>query len=117
MFDSVNQKMVTFVLDGEEVSVPEDSTIWEAANGRGIQIPYLCHKPEPGYRSDGNCRACMVEIKGERVLAASCVRNVSEGMVVNSDSVRAKTARATIVELLVADQPKVPQPGAKYLWC
>jgi formate dehydrogenase major subunit len=54
MFDSVNQKMVTFVLDGEEVSVPEDSTIWEAANGRGIQIPYLCHKPEPGYRSDGN---------------------------------------------------------------
>ena len=116
MFDSVNQKMVTFVLDGEEVSVPEDSTIWEAANGRGIQIPYLCHKPEPGYRSDGNCRACMVEIKGERVLAASCVRNVSEGMVVNSDSVRAKTARATIVELLVADQPKVPHDISSHFW-
>ncbi|MBT6271267.1 MAG: formate dehydrogenase subunit alpha [Rhodobacteraceae bacterium] len=116
MFDSANQKMVTFVLDGEEVSVPEDSTIWEAANGRGIQIPYLCHKPEPGYRSDGNCRACMVEIEGERVLAASCVRNVSEGMIVNSNSARAKTARATIVELLVADQPKVPHDISSHFW-
>ena len=116
MFDSANQKMVTFVLDGEEVSVPEDSTIWEAANGQGIQIPYLCHKPEPGYRSDGNCRACMVEIEGERVLAASCVRNVSEGMIVNSDSARAKTARATIVELLVADQPKVPHDISSHFW-
>ena len=116
MFDSANQKMVTFVLDGEEVSVPEDSTIWEAANGQGIQIPYLCHKPEPGYRSDGNCRACMVEIEGERVLAASCVRNVSEGMIVNSNSARAKTARATIVELLVADQPKVPHDISSHFW-
>ena len=116
MFDSANQKMVTFVLDGEEVSVPEDSTIWEAANGQGIQIPYLCHNPEPGYRSDGNCRACMVEIEGERVLAASCVRNVSEGMIVNSDSARAKTARATIVELLVADQPKVPHDISSHFW-
>ena len=116
MFDSADQKMVTFILDGEEVSVPEDSTIWEAANGRGIQIPYLCHKPEPGYRSDGNCRACMVEIEGERVLAASCVRNVSEGMIVNSDSARAKTARATIVELLVADQPKVPHDISSHFW-
>ena len=108
MFFSSNLKICTFGLDWEEFSVPQHSQIWEAANVQGIQIPYLCHKPEPVYRSDANCRACMVEIEGERVLAASCVRNVSEGMIVNSDSARAKTASATILELLVPDQPQVP---------
>jgi len=48
-------------------------TIWEVARGRGLKIPHLCHRPAPGYRPDGNCRACMVEIEGERTLAASCI--------------------------------------------
>ena len=106
MLDSTPQKTVTFKLDGKDISVLEGTTIWEAAQGQGTVIPHLCHKPEPGYRSDGNCRACMVEIEGERVLAASCIRPVQDGMVVHSASERAQKSRALVVELLTADQPK-----------
>src|SRR3546814_20559395 len=60
----------------------------------------------PGYRPDVNCRACMVEVEGERVLAASCIRTPRDGMVVKSASQRAEKARAMVFELLVADQPK-----------
>ena len=99
------KRTVTFKLDGTDISVLEGTTIWEAAHGQGTVIPHLCHKPEPGYRSDGNCRACMVEIEGERVLAASCIRPVQDGMVVHSASERAQKSRALVVEL-TADQPK-----------
>ena len=71
----------------------------------GTDIPHLCYSPEPGYRADGNCRACMVEIEGERVLAASCIRKPSEGMKVKAVSERAKTARQMVFELLMSDQP------------
>ena len=81
MPDSLNLKTVTFSLDGKNVTVSEGTTIWEAANAKGTLIPHLCHKPSTGYRADGNCRACMVEIEGERVLAASCIRDVTDGMV------------------------------------
>jgi len=64
----------------------------------------LCHADQPGYRSDGNCRACMVEIEGERVLAASCIRTPTEGMVVNTQTDRA--IASMVVELLLADQPE-----------
>ena len=67
MLDSIPQKTVTFELNGKELTVNEGTTIWEAAQAEGHLIPHLCHKPEPGYRSDGNCRACMVEIDGERI--------------------------------------------------
>jgi formate dehydrogenase major subunit len=106
MPDSLQTKTVTFTLDGKTVSVPEGTSIWEAAKGQGNTIPHLCHKPEPGYRSDGNCRACMVEVEGERTLVASCIRSVQDGMVVNSASDRATKARAMVVELLAADQPQ-----------
>ena len=99
---------ITFTLDGETVSAAPGTTIWEVANGRGLVIPHLCHKPAPGYRPDGNCRACMVEIEGERALAASCVREPSEGMVVTTSSSRAKHARRMVIEMLVADQPERP---------
>jgi len=98
-------KTVTFTLDGVETTVDEGQTIWEAANGKGLVIPHLCHKPEPGYRPDGNCRACMVEVEGERTLVASCIRDVADGMVVTTDSARAETARKMVVEMLVTDQP------------
>ena len=65
---------VTFTLDGREVTAEAGLSIWEIANGRGLIIPHLCHKPAPGYRPDGNCRACVVEVEGERVLAASCIQ-------------------------------------------
>jgi formate dehydrogenase major subunit len=96
---------IRFTLDGQEVEAETGLTIWEVAHGRGLVLPHLCHKPAKGYRPDGNCRACMVEIEGERVLAASCIREPVEGMVVTTSSARAKAARKMVVEMLVADQP------------
>ncbi|MGH7082997.1 MAG: molybdopterin-dependent oxidoreductase, partial [Acetobacteraceae bacterium] len=81
-------------------------TIWQVAQRRGVEIPHLCYSSEPGYRPDGNCRACMVEIEGERVLTASCIRKPAPGMKVSITSERAKFSRDAVFELLVADQPK-----------
>src|SRR3546814_3890559 len=77
---------IRFILDGDEVEAAPGETIWQVANRRGIEIPHLCHTPAPGYRPDGNCRACMVEIEGERVLAASCIRKPAAGMKVRTRS-------------------------------
>lgn len=109
---------VTFALDGETVTADADATIWEVANGRGLVIPHLCHKPAPGYRPDGNCRACMVEIEGERTLAASCIRVPTDGMVVTTNSARAIHARKMVVEMLVADQPDqdAAHDKSSHLW-
>ena len=109
---------VTFTLDGEQVTADKGLTIWEVANGRGLKIPHLCHKPQPGYRPDGNCRACMVEIEGERTLAASCIREPAEGMVVTTNNARAENARKMVMELLVADQPKREEAHDKssHMW-
>ncbi|PLX39179.1 MAG: formate dehydrogenase subunit alpha [Hyphomicrobiales bacterium] len=103
--DNTPKATVTFTLDGREVTAGADETIWQVAKREGIGIPHLCHKDSPGYRSDGNCRACMVDIEGERTLAASCVRAPSEGMVVSTTSERATKAREMVFELLLADQP------------
>ncbi len=100
-----NSTDVTFTLDGREVTARPGETIWQVARREGTEIPHLCYAPEPGYRADGNCRACMVEIEGERVLAASCIRQPAEGMVVNSAGDRPETARRMVFELLAADQP------------
>ena len=109
---------ITFTLDGEQVTADKGLTIWEVANGRGLKIPHLCHKPAPGYRPDGNCRACMVEIEGERTLAASCIREPAEGMVVTTNNARAENARKMVMELLVADQPAKEEAHDKssHLW-
>ncbi len=97
---------IRFLLDGRHVEARSDETIWQVAAREGIEIPHLCWLPEPGYRADGNCRACMVEIEGERTLAASCIRRPQPGMVVRSASERARRARAMVMELLLADQPR-----------
>ena len=102
------QQTIGFVLDGRAVEAHPGETIWDVARREGVTIPHLCHRPEAGYAPDGNCRACMVEIEGERVLAASCIRAPPPpptGMVVTSASERAATARKLVMELLVADQP------------
>jgi formate dehydrogenase major subunit len=96
---------IKFTLDGREVEAGTGETIWQVAQRLGTTIPHLCYSPEPGYRADGNCRACMVEIEGERVLAASCIRKPASGMKVTTGSNRAKTARRMIFDLLVSDQP------------
>ena len=96
---------IQFELDGKQVEAVNGETIWQVAKRQGTEIPHLCYSPAPDYRPDGNCRACMVEIEGERVLAASCKRTPTVGMKVKSESARAVAAQKMVMELLVADQP------------
>ena len=89
----------------------------KSPGGKGSRFPHLCYSPEPGYRADGNCRACMVEIEGERVLAASCIRKPAAGMRVTTHSPRADNARRMVFELLLADQPDrahAHDPGSRF---
>ena len=96
--------MTTFTLDGREVAAHDGETILAAARRHGVEIPHLCHKD--GLEPAGNCRACVVEIDGERVLAPSCCRAPREGMVVQSASERARAAQKMVLELLQADMPE-----------
>ena len=100
-----DRRVIRFVLDGEPCEATPGETIWDISRRQGRTIPHLCHKPRPGYRPDGNCRACMVEIEGERALAASCIREPVEGMRVNTVGERVESARRGVFELLLADQP------------
>src|SRR5262249_56175933 len=77
---STNGSGETFFIDGREVDIRDGETIFRAAGRLDIKLPHLCYSPKPGYRPDGNCRVCMVEIEGERVLAASCIRTPTPRM-------------------------------------
>ena len=99
---------VTFEIDGRTVTAEDGESIWDVAKREGTLIPHLCHADKPGYRADGNCRACMVEIEGERNLAASCIRKPADGMVVSTATDRAEKARRMVIEMLMADQPARP---------
>src|SRR5262245_55489322 len=103
--ERMTTKANTFSIDEREVDIREGETIFRAARRLGIKLPHLCYSPKPGYRPDGNCRVCMVEIEGERVLAARCIRTPTPGMKVKTQTHRAKTARRMVVELLLTDQP------------
>lgn len=94
-------KTVAFTLNGETVKAYEDESILEAARRHGIDIPHLCYKP--GMRADGNCRACVVEIEGERILQPSCVRTPTEGMVVHTENERTTHSQRMVLELLQSD--------------
>jgi formate dehydrogenase major subunit len=110
----VQAEEVEFKLDGKTVRGFADQNIIDIAKQNGVEIPHLCYKP--GYRPDGNCRACVVEIKGERVLAPSCCRNPKNGMEVVTDSGRVKHSQKMVLELLKADAPPVDyKPGANEL--
>ena len=89
---------VRFTLDGETITAFENESILEAASRNGIEIPHLCYAS--GLRADGNCRACVVEIEGERVLAPSCCRVPAEGMKVLARSDRARRSQLLVLELL-----------------
>ena len=95
--------MATFTLNGKSVTARDDRTILQVASEHGIDIPRLCYME--GMRPDGNCRTCMVEIKGERVLAPSCCRYPKDGMEVTTDSPRAVISQKMSIELLLADVP------------
>ena len=95
---------VSFELNGRSVDALPHETLIEVAAREGIEVPRLCYKE--GLASVGNCRSCMVEIAGERVLAPSCCRNPAPGMKVTTDSPRALAAQKMVLELLQADMPE-----------
>jgi formate dehydrogenase major subunit len=97
---------IKFTIDGVEVEAKDGETIWQVAQRYAVDIPHLCYSTAPSYRPDGNCRACMVEIEGERVLAASCLRKPAPGMKVGVRTARAEASRKMVFELLLADQPE-----------
>jgi len=86
----MNKSLITFYLNNSKVEAKENETIWEVANRLGTEIPHLCYSNKPSYRADGNCRACMVEIEGERVLAASCIRKPTKNMKVFTSTKKQK---------------------------
>ncbi len=100
---TLQENPVAFYLNDKPVQALAGESILQTAKRLHVAIPYLCYKP--GYRADGNCRACMVEIDGERVLAAACCRQPQAGMKVSTDSERAVQAQKMILELLLADMP------------
>ena len=102
--DELAAMPVEFKLNGKDVVGYASETIIQTAKRHGVEIPHLCYKD--GLRPDGNCRACVVEVKGERVLAASCCRNPAPGMEVTTDSVRATSAQKMVLELLLSDMPE-----------
>ena len=101
---------IAFELDGQPATAFEGETILKAAERHGVQIPRLCFTD--GLRADGNCRACVVEVDGERTLAPSCCRAVQPGMKVRAASERARRAQDMVLELLLAE---LPAAGFKWL--
>ncbi len=94
---------VQLTIDGRQVSVPEGTSVFDAARMQGIAIPTLCHQQNE--TPVGVCRVCVVDVEKARVLAASCVRPVENNMVVSTNSERVLRARKTLLEMLMADHP------------
>ncbi len=101
---------VQFILNGQSVEAPAGKSIFNIAKELGIAIPHLCHKE--GLAPDGNCRACVVEVAGERTLAPSCCRSATPGMQVQTNSERAVKSQKMVLEMLLAD---LPEQGHKWL--
>ncbi|MBO0831951.1 MAG: (2Fe-2S)-binding protein, partial [Actinobacteria bacterium] len=95
-------RTVTLTIDGREVTAAEGTTIWSAAKSAGIDIPVLCH--DERYDPVGVCRMCVVDV-GAPAFAASCVRACENGMKVSTATPELERSRATLTELLMADQP------------
>jgi formate dehydrogenase major subunit len=98
------RETITFSLNGRDVTGLKGEPIIEVARREGIEIPHLCYKP--GLDAVGNCRACVVEIAGERTLAPSCCRAATPGMKVSTDSERALKSQKLVLELLQSDMPE-----------
>ncbi len=100
----IDAPIIEFILNGRAVSARINETLIQVAQREGIEVPRLCYKE--GLDTAGNCRACMVEIDGERVLAPSCCRTPRAGMQVTTDSARALKAQQMVLEMLQSDMPE-----------
>ncbi|BEV44913.1 2Fe-2S iron-sulfur cluster-binding protein [Afipia carboxidovorans] len=110
-------RQITITVDGQEVSVPEGSTILTACNAVGKDTPTLCYGDT--LTPKNACRVCMVELEGSRVLVPSCSRKVQPGMVVKTDSERVRHSRRLVLELLdssvdLSTTPHIPEWKERY---
>ena len=97
----MEQKMINLTIDNIPVTVPEGTTVLEAARSAGIKIPSLCFLKD--VNEIGSCRICVVEVKGARSLMASCVYPVSEGMEVKTNTPRVRHSRQLSLELILSN--------------
>ena len=93
------ENMINLTIDGVQVSAPAGSTVLEAARLANIHIPTLCYLKD--VNQIGACRVCVVDV-GARALQAACVYPISEGMVVKTNTPEVRSARKTVVELLLS---------------
>ena len=93
--------MPTLTIDNSKIEVPEGTSVLEACRQAGAKIPTLCYLE--GVQAIGACRLCLVEIEGARTLVASCTQPVAEGMVVKTNTGRARRARRAVLELLLSE--------------
>ncbi len=100
------EQTISFTLNGQPVEAFQGDTLLDVAKAQGIEVPHLCYSERQG--DDGNCRACVVEIDGERVLAPSCCRQPSEGMNVQTNSERSLRSQKMVLELLKSDVSEQP---------
>ncbi|MBU2700981.1 NADH-quinone oxidoreductase subunit G [Sporomusaceae bacterium BoRhaA] len=101
-------KMIHLTINGFKVTVPEGTSILDAAKSINVNIPTLCylnlHDIKMVNRT-ASCRVCLVEVEGRRNLAPACVTEAAEGMAVQTNTLRATKARRKMVELLLSDHP------------
>ncbi|HHU07843.1 MAG TPA: 4Fe-4S binding protein [Clostridiaceae bacterium] len=96
--------MTNLTIDGIKISVPENTTIMKAAEMAGINIPTLCYHPDQVVKA--NCRVCVCEVEGDKLLPAACSQSVHEGMIVSTSSPKVIEARKTVLELILANHPQ-----------
>ena len=98
---------ISFYLNNRRVEAYNNETIWDVSKREGIEIPHICHSNKNGYKPDGNCRACVVEVQGEKTLTASCIRKPTQGMKVLTNTSKVENSQNLVLELLLADQPRI----------
>jgi len=101
---AAGDRMVNLVIDGEQIAVPEGTSIMRAAMMRGTAIPRLC--ATDSLAAFGSCRLCLVEIEGRNGTPASCTTPVAEGMVVHTETERLARLRRGVMELYASDHPR-----------
>ncbi|HQQ03006.1 MAG TPA: 2Fe-2S iron-sulfur cluster-binding protein, partial [Bacteroidales bacterium] len=101
-------ELVKLTIDKKTLEVERGTSILNAARKVGIEIPTLCYLNLDGLNIEnkpGGCRICVVEVEGRRNLAPACATEVTQGMVVKTNSTRVLNARRTVMELILSDHP------------
>lgn len=98
-------KMIKLTIDNQQVEVEKGSTVLEAAQKAGIEIPTFCHDPRLESSLGGACRMCLVEVQGARTLSPSCTMPATDGMVVSTKSDRVKQGRKVVLDLIWSRHP------------